>query len=321
MNKYFAVLLIIILAILICCFLFYKHEISENLGLFKNLPKDIYVKLNWGICNRLRTIRKLYAFCLENKINLHIIDNLTYNDSTRNAFPISIRQLLHNVPINIISNVNIPKDVKVLNNGSMCECSYAYLNNKFSDKVLISCCDFIHEKYDKDNQFYKLMEKYIKLPDNIVKKINEIKQKKAIGVHIRQASVFDYHHENFFGDSPEKNDEEPHHCCFVDKTKNLSYCPKKAVPIDHFIKKMNTYPKDQKFYVCSDRTGCILILVQKFQDRIISNPIYLHKKETNIMVDFYDWWCLQYCSTIITTWQSSYSREASILNNSKKISV
>lgn len=103
-NNYILILLLTILVVLI--FLNFRKDPFENQ---EKIPKNIYVKLLWGICNRLRTIRKLYAYCLDNNINLYIIDNKTYNDTEKNAFPISIKELLVDIPINIISDNEIPK--------------------------------------------------------------------------------------------------------------------------------------------------------------------------------------------------------------------
>lgn len=316
-NDFFLILLFTILVVLI--FLNFKKDSFENQ---EKIPKNIYVKLLWGICNRLRTIRKLYAYCLDNNINLYIIDNKTYNDTEKNAFPISIKELLINIPINIISENEIPKNVNnLINKDNGCECKQPHLKDKYTDNVLLHCCDYLNDKYNNDNRFYKLMEKNITLPNNIKLMIDKIKNNKAIGVHIRQGSVFDYYQKNFFGDKPSKENDEPYFCCFEDSSKNLSYCPKNVVSIEKFINKMNEFPKDKMFYICSDRTGCVLKLLQIFKDRLLYNPIIVHKKEIDIMPDFYDWYCLQFCSEIITTWQSSYSGEASILNNIKRINA
>ena len=282
--------------------------------------KNIYVKLNWGILNRLRTIRKLYAFCLDNNINLYIIDNLSYVDTEKNSFPISIKEFLNEIPLNFINLNDLPTTIKKISNNKKCECEYNSIK-KNDGTILISCCDFIHEKYEKDNRFYKLIQKNINIPEHIRETIKIIIKKKAVGVHIRQGSVFDYYQNNFFGSKTNYYDKEPYFCCFKETNKNLSYCPNNVVKLENFISEMNTYPKNTYFYVCSDRTGCILNLLQDFKDKIIYNPIYVHKKEIDVKTDFYDWYCLQFCTKLITTWQSSYSQEASLLYNLKKKNV
>ena len=310
--------ILILFIVIVTLVIFINKDLFTNN--YSNI-KNIYVKLNWGILNRLRTIRKLYSFCLDNNINLYIIDNLSYVDTEKNSFPISIKEFLNELPLNFINYNNLPKNIKNISNNKKCECEYNNIINKNEDTILISCCDFIHKKYEKDNRFYKLIQKNINIPNHIHETIKIIIKKKAIGVHIRQGSVYDYYQNNFFGSKVNYNDKEPYFCCFKESNKNLSYCPSNVVKLENFISEMNTYPKNTYFYVCSDRTGCILNLLQDFKDRIIYNPIYVHKKEIDVKTDFYDWYCLQFCSKLITTWQSSYSQEASLLYNLKKKNV
>jgi len=313
-------LLCLIFITLFILFIYIIIRKYNNYVFFTNLSntKKIYVEATWGLCNRLRTFRTLYGFCLDNRIDLYIIDT----DDSEDAFPISYKKVLPGVPLNIIAKNDIPKNIQNIINtkpNKSCTIEYKYLDTNNKDIIYLKCCEFSHDKYKSDNRFYKLIEDNIILPKNILDIKNKIIKENAIGIHIRQGSVFDYYKNNFFGYKHNLKDKEPYFCCYEDKSKNLSYCPDNIKPLEKYIKKINELPKETYFYATSDRTGCLLSLKQILKEKLILNHIYLHEKHINIIKDFYDWYCLQFCSKIITSSHSSYSHECTILNNIKKI--
>ena len=111
----------------------------------------------------------------------------------------------------------------------------------------------------------KIIEKYIKLKKNIIKKINDFeknnfKDKKILGVHLRGGGILTgtYH--------PLNSDN-------VDEKKKQKIALKNGVPYELFFEEIDKYLNDNKdasIFLCSDSEDVILQCKKKYEDKIIT---------------------------------------------------
>ena len=281
----------------------------------------IFVKPMWGIGNRLRTIRKLIPVAKHMKRKLVLIEN--DDDGLKK---ITMKKLFGipfvHMPLFLFNLVYARSCVTIKYNT---ECTLQYDINEIVEKskrknVLMIGCEVSIKNIDmNDRTLYKLWNPY---KDDVTKSlIRRIKsyRGKVIGVHVRQGNVNDWDRGYFFNeewrDIKNKEPESaPNFCCYEDKSKNLSACTSNVQGLEGFIKKMKTYNQDVHFFVCSDRTGCLLHLYQLFPNRIISNVVEMETAEIDIYKSMQDFLALSECDEIMVTNVSSFSGEASMVH-------
>jgi len=154
----------------------------------------------------------------------------------------------------------------------------------------------------------------------MIQRLSEMRKSgRLVGVHVRQGNVNDWHRGYFFGEweniSKDQPTSSPHFCCFDNPDKNLSTCPSNTQTIDAYVAKMQQYPPETMFFVCTDRTGCTLYLHQQFPDRVLMNDIYLETKVVNTYRGFVDFLCLSLCNEIVVSRMSSFADEASRIHD------
>jgi len=83
---------------------------------------------------------------------------------------------------------------------------------------------------------------------------------------------------------------------------------------------MRERPPETKFFICSDRPGCILWLEQEFPKRLIHNEMII-EYEVDYIHSFCEWYCLAACNEMILSSSSSFSHEAAKMNDAIKTFV
>jgi len=278
----------------------------------------IYVWPLWGIGNRLRTIRVCYNIAKMTNRKICIIeqDDDGFRGSMKKMFNLPFKHISLSFFEKIICKL---EEIPMIQFNEQCSYIGSVEDFKQYKSFCLKACEVKLKDIDSyDNSIYDLMKpKFSSKYKNMISKINETK---AIGVHIRQGNVNDWHRGYFFGDewkdiSIKQPTSAPQFCCFRDSSKNLSACPSNIQYIEVYIEKMKTFPENTIFFICTDRPGCSLYLHQMFPSRIIMNEIDVE----NIRVDTYkgwnDFYCLASCSSIIVTNISSFSDEASRVHN------
>ena len=185
------------------------------------------------------------------------------------------------------------------------------------------------------NLFYKRIKPTRMIMDRVSQPLAFIRKEGCIGVHIRQGNIPDYEQGYFFGpwkkkdggdgdggddgdgDGGDDGDESsrlPVLCCFDDQGKNKSPCPKAAPGIERFVAAMRKQGADAKFFVCSDRPGCMVFLESMFPQRVFYTSKAI-ERETDFVRGFCDWYCLGHCRKLLLSSPSSFSIEAAKLND------
>tara|TARA_Y100000389_G_C17470688_1_gene530392 strand:+ start:2471 stop:3430 length:960 start_codon:yes stop_codon:yes gene_type:complete len=282
----------------------------------------MFIKPMWGIGNRLRTIRKLIPVAKYTNRRIILIEH--EDDGLQK---ITMKKLF-GIPF-----LHIPMYLFILIYSRTCvtikynvECTLKYDIQEIVDKsvgrnvLMIGCEVNINKINMEDRSLYDIWNPYKDNNTNTL--INQIKSHngKVIGVHIRQGNINDWERGYFFseewrGIKDKEPESAPHFCCYEDKSKNLSACTSNVQGLEGFIREMKKYPKDVKFFICSDRTGCMLHLYQLFPQRIISNSVDIETPKLDIYKGMQDFLALSECDEIIVTNVSSFSKEASMIRN------
>jgi hypothetical protein len=144
----------------------------------------------------------------------------------------------------------------------------------------------------------------------------------VVGVHIRQGNISDYHQKYFFGEwEHDGNDNDlPLMCCYEDTSKNLSSCSRQVVGIERYLDAMRNEPEHARFFVCSDRPGCILAVEQAFPGKLIYNSITIDH-DVDFVRGFCDWWCLANCKKMLLSSASSFSIEAAKVRGAETVLI
>lgn len=306
-------------------------EFSNNKEI-KNKKNLLILKPNWGIGNRLRTIRKAYVLCKYLGRELVIVENNdTFFDHKSMKVLFDIDNILfiktedlksfqaHKIKEKLFHKIKQKKGIcETRINDEMKE--ILELNKNKENVLYIESCGLIFddkELKNNDNSFYKEVSSYFTKNNLDIKKhFNISSSTKVVGIHIRQGSVSDYLQGNFFGKWENSNKMiKPYFPYFKDNRKNLSAIHHRAPPIEYFINIMEQYDKSVKFFICSDRTGVLLYLHQIFPDRILMNPLIIQTEFPNSDYGFKDLFMLSLCDEIIATGIGSFSREASIVRD------
>jgi hypothetical protein len=175
----------------------------------------------------------------------------------------------------------------------------------------IDSCEIVVPDMTVSNAFYAMMRPTDAVMALIKDTLDTIHSHDlVVGVHIRQGNISDFHQEYFFGDWKHGEDEGlPLMCCHEDAAKNMSSCPEQVVGIEKYVDAMRGEPDHARFFVCSDRPGCILAMEQAFPGRLIYNAITI-EHDVDFVRGFCDWWCLAHCTKLLLSSASSFSIEA-----------
>ena len=311
-NKYYILLIFIIYSI-------YLYIFCTN----KIVRETLYIKPLWGIGNRLRILRKAIELCKHLNRTLVIVEKSDegFKGNMKKMFGLpfphiedSLFKLLYK---SHCTKVNFNKQCTYV--GTLKELRDIPLNTP----IYMNLCDIQLEDIDNNmidnSSLYQIWNPHISLKSQKI--LAEIRSKQnVVGVHIRQGNVNDWHRGYFYNDewrniSKKEPESSPHFCCFEDASKNLSACPSNIQHIEKYIEIMKTYPQNTTFFVCSDRTGCLLYLYQIFPNRVIMIPLAIETKKIDTQRGFDDFICLGACREIITSQVSSFSDEAKQINN------
>lgn len=303
-----------VLVLFILCVLLFRKTVSL---VFNHAV--LFVQPLWGIGNRLRTIRKSHALAKQLNRELIIIEHIDdgLKISMKTLFGIRVRHM----SLFVFKFLYEKSCTSFIFNE---QCSLKHDLKLFEDvgkkPIFVKACELdIKGVNMNDRGIYKIWKPYIDVKtQQIIKNIK--KHKHVVGVHIRQGNVNDWDRGYFFNDEwkdikHKQPDSAPHFCCYDSKVKNLSACTSNIQPLDGFIKEMKKYRKDTRFYVCSDRVGCVIHLYQLFPGRILSNDIEMETKDLDIYKSMQDFLCLSKCSQIIVSNISSFSDESRRVNN------
>jgi hypothetical protein len=170
------------------------------------------------------------------------------------------------------------------------------------------------DSLNTDNTMYRHVR--FNLYDEDQRALNDIfYNRNLVGVHIRQGNVNDWARGYFFNEEwrsikDREPTSSPQFCCFENKNQNMSACTSNVTPVDAYIKKMKQYPTDTEFFVCADRTGCLLYLHQMFPNRIHMLPLTLQTDKVNTKSGLADFVGLSRCKEVIVSHVSSFADEA-----------
>lgn len=303
------------IVLFLVCFVFIKLMNKKNL---------LYVWPLWGIGNRLRTLRVCFAISKYMGKEMVIIEHEDegFKGSISKIFGLPFKTVSLMYFINVIApTYNVP----VLDYNEECanKLNFDILSKHQNSSVCIKGCEI---RFDGDTlDFVNDRSLYTHIHFNppvgeITKILEEIRNKSAIGVHIRQGNVNDWERGFFFNDewkdiSTKEPESAPLMCCFEDNTKNLSACTSNVTYLERYIKKMKTFPNHTTFFICSDRPGCMLYLHQLFPNRILSTSLTIETKLIDTMKGVYDLYCLSQCSRVIATDVSTFCDEARRIGN------
>jgi hypothetical protein len=283
----------------------------------------LYVYPLWGIGNRLRTVRVCYNIAQQSGHAIVIVDHID------EGFDHPSLTALAGLPFRHISEKSFKRmNLPTLGYNEECTLRVSRENlDIFANRSFcIKACeiDIIGETHlNESNTLYKHVK--FNLPFEYHSMFASIRNNpKVIGVHIRQGSVNDWSRGYFFGDEwkdikIKKPETSPQFCCFDDASKNLSACASNVVAVDKYINRMKQFASDTIFFICADRTGCLLYLHQLFPGRVIMLPLSLETEKVSSQRGMADFYGLSLCSTILISRLSSFSNEASRVNNSRLI--
>lgn len=327
----FFALLIIVLVITI-------NRNKNNYSTQNEQVQSIYKKDNllllkpmWGLGNRLRTIRKGYALSKHLGRELVIVERRDEgfdHQSMKELFGIDGIVCLSQEEFKAFQKYKDNQGVfhKIRRDGKICNTNInmdvVYNLNKNKENILyFKSCGLNFDKefafIYNDYSFYKDVKTYLTTDTKTIHKHFDISPStKIVGIHIRQGNIADYIKGNFFGiwDNSDKT-MKPFFPQFADKSKNLSAYHPKAPPIEYFMNIMNKYDSSVKFFICSDRTGVLLYLYQKYPGRILMNPLIMQNDLPNSSYGFQDFLMLSKCDEIIATGIGSFSTEAYKIRN------
>lgn len=330
MENFHYLYLFFALLIIICVWIFCRYK---NIPSSTSKTTSIYAKNNllllkpmWGVGNRLRTIRKGYALSKHLGRELVIVERKDVGfdyKSMKELFGIEDIICLSQEEFKAFQKYKenqglfhkIRRDSKLCNTNVNMDVVYNLHGNKDNVLYFKSCGLNFDKQYDfiyNNHAFYKEVKSYITTNTETIHKHFDISPStKIVGIHIRQGNIADYIKGNFFG-RWENSDKtmKPYFPQFKDKSKNLSAYHPEAPPIEYFMNIMDKYDSSVKFFICSDRTGVLLYLHQKYPGRILMNPLIVQNDLPNSFYGFQDFLMLSKCDEIIATGVGSFSTEA-----------
>ena len=282
----------------------------------------LIVQGEWGMCNRLRSYNVAYDLALHTNRELIIINDAKHYEKFWNG---DWTKLFHPPPHARFETLMFLEGIGDKNLHQMGkpqdDCGIALSLKDLraaanKDHVFLRTCEVIVDDMDVTNRFYKQLKPTQDVLDAVAKTLAFIKKEACIGVHIRQGNIPDYEQGYFFGkwQKKEGDQNEPVMCCFDDKSRNVSPCPAAAPGVERFVEAMRSQPRHAKFFVCSDRPGCLVLLEAAFPKRVFYTSSKI-EYETDFVRGFCDWYCLGHCSKLLLSAPSSFSVEAAKLND------
>ena len=289
--------------------------------MFAPQKRLLIVQAEWGMCNRLRSYNVAYEMALRSGRELVMINDSKHYEKFWDG---DWTQLFHAPPharFEPLSFLESLEDHNVHQMGTpQADCAIAISLaelNKASERdcILFRTCEVLVDDMEIKNKFYKSMKVTDEVSAMIASALDFIKREHCVGVHIRQGNIPDYNQGYFFGEwKKDGTDKAPVLCCFDDKSKNASPCPDAAPGVERFVEAMQTFPDETKFFVCTDRPGCLMFLEALFPNRVFytSNKI---EEKTDFIRGFCDWYCLGHCAKLLLSAPSSFSVEAAKLHD------
>ena len=288
-------------------------------------PK-IYVKADWGLGNRLRTLRVAYAAAKTLGAELLFVN--AYNEGNFNIRHLDELFVVDDPDVRVVDE-DAPEGTRTLSwspgGGGGCTLSMPFADFEaalFDEwRLSLVCCEIKLAGFSPDPSL--MLYRHLHVSDTVREYVAPVLKAMAdarstggevVGVHIRQGHIYDYNNNYFFDYWDSSANEPPTSCCFADVAKNVSSCLGNAPHLERFVELMRQAGDGAVFFVCSDRPGCLLNLEQFFPHRIIYNPIKVeHTMQTTTA--FCDMVCLANCDRLIVSQISSFSTEAELMGN------
>lgn len=280
----------------------------------------LYVWPLWGIGNRLRTVRICHNIACRLGHELIVIEH--FDDGFDEP---SLVKLL-NLPFRSIhlSKFKHLSNVPLLEYNDQCTLKITTdeLDKYKGKSFCIKACEINVQNdnsLNEDNSLYNHVKFNIRSEDAAA--LSTIfSGRNLVGVHIRQGNVNDWSRGYFFNEEwrnirEREPNSSPQFCCFKDSSKNLSACTSNVTSVELFVQRMKEFPPDTEFFVCADRTGCLLYLHQMFPNRIHMLPIAMQTDKVNTKMGLADFYGLTMCSSVIVSKVSSFADEARRVNN------
>lgn len=276
----------------------------------------LYVFPLWGIGNRLRTVRVCYNIARKLGHELVVLEH--FDDGFDEP---SLVELL-NLPFRSMSVDDFKRMTTVPTVEYNSQCTLKITANELEayrqQTFCIKACAVEVEgdnALNDDNSMYNPIR--FKLNDADERELSKIfnTRKNLVGVHIRQGNVNDWSRGYFFNEewrdiSSRDPTSSPQFCCFKDTDKNMSSCTSNVTPVELYVARMKEFPPDTEFFVCADRTGCLLYLHQMFPNRIHMLPLAIQTDRVNTKAGLADFYGLSQCSKVIVSHVSSFADEA-----------
>lgn len=274
---------------------------------------ELYVKASWGIANRFRTYRASYDLARALKRRLVIVDG-----EKDGGFDADLGDIVEIKDIRVIPLGEYQKMIDLHHLNPTDACSIVKPLRHFESlagyqKIVINACDLLVDGLTGTNDFYKHIKPSKKALDSMGRILQVIRQKKAVGVHVRQGSISDYYNGYFFAKWDNSADEPPYMCCYNNTSLNTSSCLDNVVGYEKYREMMDKEPKDTMFFIATDRPACLLQFKVHFPRRILHNPLQTDP-DVSTFTGFLDFWCLAHCSKLIISQISSFSGEAIRVN-------
>jgi hypothetical protein len=280
----------------------------------------IIVQAEWGMCNRLRSYNVAYEIAAKTRRKLVMINDSTNYEKFWNGDWTELFVPPRNSRFESIEFLEKLGDAPLMMGSPEEDCavsvSLAEVQEADHERyILFRTCEIIIDDMKVNNDFYKAMRPTKKVMDDISTTLSFIKREGCIGVHIRQGNIPDYDQGYFFGEwKKNEGDAQPVMCCFDEKSKNSSPCPDAAPGAERYVEALKKQPDHVKFFVCSDRPGCLLYLETVFPNRVFYTSSKI-EYETDFHRGFRDWYCLGHCKKLLLSAPSSFSIEAAKLKD------
>jgi hypothetical protein len=309
-----------ILVIVVVCAAFVRGR--RSIERFGDVGEErmLIVQAEWGMCNRLRSYNVAYEIAMKTGRNLVMINDSTNYEKFWNGDWTKLFHAPRNSrfeSIQFLKNLgDAPVEIGVPEDDCGVSVTMAELEAASDQRyLLLRTCEVLIDDMKIENRFYKAMKPTQMVMDNIALTLTFIRHEGCVGVHIRQGNIPDYEQGYFFGEwAKDHGEQTPIMCCFDDGAKNVSPCPKAAPGVERFVEAMKKEPKHTKFFVCSDRPGCMLYLETMFPKRVFYTSSKI-EYDTNFVRGFCDWYCLAHCKKLLLSAPSSFSIEAAKLND------
>jgi hypothetical protein len=296
----------IFIILLICIGKMLKYSITRCRHI-----KDhrIFVKPQWGLGNRLRTMSGAYAAA--KRLNMECVIIWTQDSH----FPQHIQELYTN--LKVIHNT--PPDLNQLRHDGKCE---LYTNLDQIEKsvpcIIESCMCHVAETDTDRHLFYT----FAKLSSFIMAELklycNNFLTQRTIGIHIRQGDIADVRDNNFFGkisDSKVNIKDANQLVCCSRKTANDKQCPSNVEPIEDKLVHVKSLDANDKIWIATDRPTCLkhfesLTNEVRYLGKFKDLPAMSGRDMRYALIDIY---MLAMCTVFHGTGISSFTNEVPVI--------